>query len=543
MISTCLLALALATAPDADLKLLADAGLPTDDGPALLDYFRRRAVTDADRAAIDQLVRQLGSPKFELRERASAKLVEFGASAVVQLRQAETNPDVEIARRAERCLAAIEKVPGTALSSAVARRVAKLKPPGAVGVLLAYMPAAEDEVVADELRDAIAALAATDGQPDPVLNRSLNDPSPVIRAAAAEALIRTGRPDATVEARKLMADFDAEVRLRVTLALVTVARDKTAVPALIELLAELPQGSGWKAEAVLVRLAGELAPAEALAADEASRRRCRDAWGKWWAAHGQTVDLAKLGNGPRLVGHTLLVMSDPRKLAGPSGSRVVELNAKGEIAWRIDHLQNALDAAVIGRDRVLIAEYAGKRVTERDFAGNILWTKTIDLPVGLDPLPNGGLLIACRGRVVELDAERDELGNFPRLDNDIVAAKKLANGETLVLTTKGSVLRLNREWKLMATHAVGRVQFYAGLDALPNGRFLVTHKSGVTEYDAAGTELGSMDAPEPTSVQRLPNGNTLVAGVRKVVEMDRGGQVVWEYQPPESVRAYRARRR
>ena len=42
--------------------------------------------------------------------------------------------------------------------------------------------------------------------------------------------------------------------------LVVHAKDRKSVPALINLLGELPQGSGWRVEEVLIRLAGEQAP-------------------------------------------------------------------------------------------------------------------------------------------------------------------------------------------------------------------------------------------------------------------------------------------
>src|SRR5438128_2544271 len=81
----------------------------------------------------------------------------IGLPAVGLLRQAERDPDVEIVRRAERCLQRIEKVPSTALSAAAARLVARRPPEGAAEVLLNYLPLADDETVADEVRDALAA--------------------------------------------------------------------------------------------------------------------------------------------------------------------------------------------------------------------------------------------------------------------------------------------------------------------------------------------------------------------------------------------------
>src|SRR5581483_7447429 len=181
--------------PAADDKLLATAHVGTD-GPALVAYFRQRTVGAADRQKIDDLIRRLGDPAYPVREQASADLVACGLPAIGPLRQAMADPDVEIARRAERCLQRIERVPSTALSAAAARAIARAKPPGAAAALLAYLPVADDEAVADEVREALAAVALRDGRPDPLLEQALDDPAPLTRGAAAEALIRSGNPQA-----------------------------------------------------------------------------------------------------------------------------------------------------------------------------------------------------------------------------------------------------------------------------------------------------------------------------------------------------------
>src|SRR5262245_43249129 len=61
----------------ADEKVLKQAEVGTD-GPALLEFFRKRTVTEADRSRIESLVKQLGDADFEARQKASAALVEMG---------------------------------------------------------------------------------------------------------------------------------------------------------------------------------------------------------------------------------------------------------------------------------------------------------------------------------------------------------------------------------------------------------------------------------------------------------------------------------
>jgi hypothetical protein len=514
------------------------------DGPALLDYFRQRTVGAADRKRIESLIRQLGDPAYAVRERAMADLVACGLPAIGPLRQAQNDPDVEVARRAERCLERIERVPSAALSAAAARSVARQKPAGAVAVMLAYLPVADDESVADEVRDTLAAVAVTDGRPDALLTRALDDPNPHLRGAAAEALARSGLPAAVEAGRKGLADASADVRLRTALALVTRTKDKSAVRPMIDLIAELPQGSAWQVEDVLIRLAGDAAPKVTLGEDAAARQKYRDVWQEWWQKNESGTDLAKLDAAPPMLGHTLLVVRDPRM---PTG-KVFEINAKKEVVWKIEGLQMPTDAVVIGRDHVLITEELGHQVSERDLTGKILWSKQVPQPIGVQRLPNGNTFVACRSQLVEYDSRRREVFSYQRQQFDICAARKLRGGDAILTTRTGQCVRVDAKGKEAAPVALQRgIMPYPGdLDVLPNNHILVTQQNGVAEYDpAGGPAVWQATFLRPTSVQRLPNGNTLVASGQAsamVAELDRAGKTVWKYDVTEGP-VWRARRR
>jgi hypothetical protein len=524
------------------------------DGPSLLGYFRQRTVGEADRARIVSLIRQLGDPAFAVREKASAELEAVGLPAVGLLRQAERDPDVEIVRRAERCLQRIEKVPSTALSAAAARLVARRPPDGAADVLLNYLPLADDETVGDEVRDALAAVARADRRSDAVLLKALDDPLPLRRGAAAEALARSGRPELVDAARRATADPNLEARLRATLALVTSARDKAAVPKLIALLGELPQSLGWRAEEVLVRLAGGQNPNASLGADAAARERCRAAWQAWWDRNGAGVDLARLDGAPRQLGYTLVVLIDAQAMGAPGlPGRVFELNAQHEVLWKIDGLQYPIDAKVVGADRVLIAEYHSHRVSERDFSGKVIWSRNVLMPVSVQRLPDGHTFIASRNMLMELDAAQPD-GNLkqvwshPRAQQDLIAAYKTRGGEIALLTNGGQCVRLDAARKEVGSFPVNfqrGFMFFPGIEVLPSGRLLLTQAGGVREYDPDGKPGWQASARQPTSAQRLPNGNTLVSELsgKQVLEMDRNGQPVWEYKPADGSTPLRAYRR
>jgi hypothetical protein len=529
----------------ADDQLLAAAQVGTD-GPALLAYFRQRTVTAADRQRIEGLIRQLGDPAYAVRERATGDLIAVGLPAVGTLRAAQNDPDFEIARRADRCLERIERVPSAALSAAAARAVARLKPAGTVPVLLGYLPVADDESVADDVREALAAVAVRDGRADPALEQALDQANAEVRGAAAEALARSGLPAAVNLSRKGLSDGNADVRLRTALALVVHAKDKNAVPPMIHLLGELPPGAGWRIEDVLVRLAGEAAPKVTLGEDATLRQKARDAWQEWWTKNGAATDLAKLDGAPPMLGHTLLVLRDVRGGAG----RIMEIGPDKKELWKIDGLQYPSDAAFVGKDRVLIVEQNSHQVTERDLTGKVIWSKQVMLPIGVQRLPNGNTFVVCRNQLIELDGRQREVNSYQRQDYGICGAQRLRSGETVFVLNTGQCVRLDAKNKEGTTFTIPqRMQpGYGGMEVLPNNHVLVVQRDGVGEYDGTGgPAVWHAAFTRPTSVQRLPNGNTLVASGNSpagaVAELDRSGKIVWEYKPPDGFLPWRARRR
>jgi len=551
LLGAALLATGRAPPPEADLKALAAAGVPSD-GPGLVEFFRRRiaAVNDQDR--INALIRQLGDDSYVVRERATAALVEIGLPAVPPLRQATSGTDVEIIRRAERCLQAIERVPTAALTAAAARAVARAAPAQAAEVLLQFLPHADDESVADALREAISQLALANEQPNPAVLKALDDPSPLRRSVAGEALTRAGRPDA----RRLMADPDPEVRLRVTLAVVGYGKDKAAVDGLIQLISEAPAAQAWRAEELLTRLAGDTAPGVSLGKDDVSRKRCRDAWAEWWNQRRTEIDLARLDTAPRSLGNTLIVQVDLASVLG----RVFEVNPAGQVIWEIKNLQQPADAVIAGDDRVIIAEYSQNgtgMVGLRDFRGNLMWSKPAAQPIGLQALPRGGVLVVQRNLISEYDGAQAMVFQYQRDRFDLVAAAKDRNDEYVFITNSGPAgsqcVRIDRQRKELKSFPLnvgagpGRL-FMAGLEIQPNGRILVSHSGGFTEYDPDGGNRARTtirEASQLSSIQRLVNGNTLLAGFdhRRVAEVDRQGKIVWDYSSAEKGVPRKARRR
>jgi HEAT repeat protein len=518
-----------------DEQTLKDAGIPLDDA-ALLDFFRKRTLADAERAKILGLIAKLCDESYAAREQASADLAASGPAAAPLLRRALRDADVEVARRAERLLRQTEPVPGNVTAAAAARTLARRKPAVLAGVLLPFLPFADDEDVVEQLRDALAAVAVRDGQPDRALLEALHDGLPLRRGVAAEALLRAGPSEA---ARKLLDDPEPTVRLRVALTLAE-RKERDAFPVLIALLGDLPAGQVWRAEDLLCRLAGDQAP-EANGTDTEARQRYRDAWLAWWRREGQKTDLARLDNPPPL-GYTLAVFMDNNFGNG----QVAEFNKEGGERWKLQGLQFPVDAQVLPGERVLIAEANGMRVTERNTKGEVLWEKRVQTqPVSCQRLANGNTFIACRNQLLEVDRNGKEVYTYNRPNFDILGAQKLRNGQYGFVTGTGAFVRVDAAGKEQKSFPVGQGLTFSGIDVLPSGRLLVPLYSfnKVVEYDSEGKSVWEAGVPNPTSAVRLPSGNTLVASMTggSIIELDPQGKKVNEQKVDG--RPWRASRR
>lgn len=169
------------------------------DGPALVEHLRKSKSPGIDPDQIRALVKQLGNDNFEVREKATQALIALGEPTLPFLQQAAKSTDLEVARRAERCLQAILKDPAQRQEEgakwiALARTLARKKPAGAIEALLAFLPQAAGYEVEREIRCALVFLARPNGKPDPALVKALEDKDARRRQAAAEALGRSALP-------------------------------------------------------------------------------------------------------------------------------------------------------------------------------------------------------------------------------------------------------------------------------------------------------------------------------------------------------------
>jgi hypothetical protein len=499
------------------------------DGPSVLALFRKLSLTEAQVQRLESTIRQLGSDAFKTRASASAEIAAIGPPALPFLKKAVDDKDLEISRRGQALVDQIgrQSEAETALPAAAARLLTVYKPAGAADVLLAYLPFNEDDWVEEEVLNALKVLGLREGRSDPALLPALQSPVPCRRAAAAFVVGRSLAVDERSLARQALIDPHARVRLRAAQGLLA-GRDRSAVPTLVALLTDAPLAESWKAEELLYQVAGDQAPsATAGTGGPLDRQKYRDAWAAWWRDHAPSVDLGRVVEGPRYLGLTLLAEMDSNK--------VWEYGPDGKARWKLDGLLGPMDAQVLPSGRVLIAEYQGQRVTERDLQGNILWTKRINgSPIACQRLADGNTFIATHNSILEVTREGKEV--FQRNPGSglfLFGAQKLANGHVACIANPGILLELDAQGKTIRTIRLGNnVGGWCGVQALPGARFLVSllNAGKVLELDAAGKTLWECSVAGASHATRLPNGHTLITSMtnRRVVEVDREGKTVSE---------------
>lgn len=513
----------------ADEATLTEAGFKTD-GPALLEFFRKRTLSDADKDKLQDTLRRLGDVSFRVREQATADLIAAGESAQKLLAEAAHDPDLEVARRATHCLEHITSTAVLAQTLAATRLLAVRKPAGATEVLLNYLPFATEDVIEDEIVGVLGVVGLHGGTGEPSLLAALKDGERQKRAAAALVLGRSAEPAHRAAVRPLLADPDAKVRLRAAQGLVA-GKEKEAIPVLVALLTEAPSALAWQAEDLLCRVAGEQSPTVSIGGGtDQERRQARDAWNGWWHDHGAKVDLAHLDAEQRSLGRTLVVCYD-----GYAGQgKVWEFGPDRKTCWEITNPRNPIDAQVLPGNRVLLAEYNGT-VSERDTTGKILWEKPIaGNPIACQRLPNKNTFVATLNTIVEITRDGKQVYSYPGGSHgQISCARKLGNGHIVYCTMTGMLVELDRKGKECKAIQVGApLNEWLTFELLPGGHYLIPRQSTgkVTEYDANGKVVSEVAAPQPYSAVRLPNGNLITCSMNnsRLAEVTRGGKVLWE---------------
>jgi hypothetical protein len=547
-----------------DEDALKQAGLPANDASALVEYLKIRTLTDLDQNKIGDIIKKFGADDFEVRVKATEEIERFGPAAIGPLKTAERNSDPEVAYRAKQALKHMEKVPHSQVAAAAVRAVVKLKPKEAAAVLIGFLPMADTDEVAEEIRTGLISLAVTDGKPDPALVAALEDKSVVRRAAAYVALIEGGPAGERIRSKEAFPLVKAAVRketdtdakfLGLWVMLMT-SREKEFVPDLLELIPKLPRGRIWQLEEFLLQLAGDSKPDAKFGKSDEQLKKAKDAWTAWWGKKGEKLDLVKFDFKPRITGFTDIIEYDYR---GYGVYRVVtlgpDLKEKAKIGGTgVNQINYPSDVKKLANGNYLIAEQNGNRITERDSTGKIVKTTNVSQPLSIDLIPDGGIVVVCRNQVVQFDKEMKTTWTFQRAQYDIMGGRRLPGGDVIFVTNTfqgANCYRVGGKDGKEVGKALtfGRIQQYQSIDATGDDKIMVCEFNRVIEYDLkTGKELWKYDVNSPTSCQRLPNGNTLITLINqapngKVIEIDTTGETVWEYESKDGLRSARAYRR
>jgi HEAT repeat protein len=404
------------------------------DGPFLLASLAKHTLTPDKAHRLEELLKQLGSDDFAVRESASGHVLAMGRLALPRLREAVKDRDIEVSRRAKMLIERLETGRDVRLPVAALRLLAVRKPAGAVEALLAYLPFADDEDREEEVRKSLMVLAQRDGQLDPALRRALADAQPKVRAVVAEALIAGGGTEGRAAIRKVLLEDVPSVRLRTALALAR-AGEREGVTVLIDVLALLSAEEYNRAEDALYQLAGDTAPTVPDGASGDDKKKRREVWAAWWKLNASRVDLGRMSD-HSLLGYTLI--------CDTGANRVYEIDRQGKKRWAIDNVQNPIDAVILPGNRVLIAEYGAGRVTERDFQGRIVWQRGAPGPVKVQRLPNGHTFIASqKWPIVEVDRDGKEVYTIP--NGGFLAACRSRQGNIVCVNNQNCQILHDRQ--------------------------------------------------------------------------------------------------
>ena len=493
------------------------------DSERVLAYLGKQVLTEDAKAKLKNFIGQLGDRTFKQRQEASREIVKAGPAAIPLLRDALTNPDREVASRAKRCIEDINSGSSADLPSAAVRHLVKLKNEKAVDAFLAIYPAAGTESLQAELLNGLIALGVNGKNVHPSLAKALDDASAPRRAAAVQILLSSADKDVRKPVKAKLKDPDATVRYYAATGLVTTG-ERDAVPVLIGLIKDSPDPMHWQhAEECLYGIAGEQSrPIEVGEGKTEDRTRVADAWAAWWKAYGGQILLGQKEDYPL----------DSAVVTETTG-RVWEWRADGKPRFDFKDAASPVDARLLPGKRVLIADERGRRVTERDFSGKLIWEKTFDDegPVSVHRLPNGNTFVALYSRVVEVRRDGQIVSSlFIASDGRISDANKLPDGRIGCLTTDNKLYLLNPEGKVLKEV---ETESYGGVEALPNGNILVsqTQVNKIIEVDKTGATVWQCQIPGAWVGSRQRDGTTLVASQTqaKMYKVDKDGKtIIWE---------------
>ncbi|MFB3893628.1 MAG: hypothetical protein ACE15C_16570 [Phycisphaerae bacterium] len=503
---------------DRDASILKAAGVGPD-AQGVMEYLGRfRSSPETTKMAAD-LVKQLGDADWKTREAATEKLRQIAVAAVKPLEEAANSGDEEVKRRAKDIL---DNVGGAPAIGAALRTAGRLKPPGAVKVMLEAVPNLFEDHLVTAAREAIISAAGDDDMP--VLRAALKSDEAGVRKVAVGVLGKLLGGKAADDVAPLLADADDAVAMAAARVLADAA-DNRSLPALGRLLSSANVNVRAESIAVLEAATGRkfgfiaYEPAE-------SRQKAADAALAWINAEGKTAKLiAPLRMTVVPLGRTLICLPG-------DVNKVVELDAAGKVTFELKDLDGPWGCQGLPDGRRLITCAGAGAVIEYGADGKEIWRhEGLAAPQSVQRLPSGNTLVGCGGgKVLEI---RPDGGVAWKVvyNQGVTCATRLDSGNTLiVIQTAGKVFEIDANgsevWKIEDLKVVRWAQRLANDNTLA----AITGDGRVAEFTRDGKEVWSSKGwASPKCAQRLPNGNTLITDQNGVFEVDKDGKKVWEH--------------
>ena len=195
-----------------------------------------------------------------------------------------------------------------------------------------------------------------------------------------------------------------------------------------------------------------------------------------------------------------------------------------------------------GQTRLLVSDHGlrGEIVSLLWPSGQELWTIPNKRGHDVQPLPGGGVLftVGADHKVVEVDANRQEVWTCCEGLAHPIAAQRLPNGNTLIGdAVAGRVIEVDRAKKVVWEYKSPDLEKMRMRNATRTAKdttlIAVEAEAKLIEVDRAGKIIWQWQAPEGAKRRlylglRLPNGNTVMPlnEPGEVVEVDPAGKVV-----------------
>jgi hypothetical protein len=503
-------------APDlAELQL---AGIePTPEG--VRKYLEALRLSPGQDVRVRALLADLSHPDFQVRERATQRLIAFPYLPRAML-CAAANRDPETAQRILRVMREARHAAYERLTYPVLRVVAERPVRGLAPLLLEFVPQWQEYYLAEVAVRGVTASAVPADRP--LLRRAIasDRPGPV-RVAATSALAAISGRAAEADLEPLLTDSDLRVALAAATALLDQGSRKP-LPALVRLL-DADSDEIRLSTAEILRAVTGRSEENVMDLDPMRRALAVAGWRAWVEREGETAPLQLPARPKAIWRGRVVICGFDRKVV-----REVDL-ATGKMTLEIPGYTYPWGCHATPNGHRLAVDYMTKEIVEYDAVGKECWRKAVTgRPTGVERLPNGRTLVPLpeEGRVVEIDLAGRVVWEIKAMGRPTTALR-LPDGNTLItLQDSQKVVEMDRNGKeLWHIGGVGRAHT---VQRLPNGNTLVCEFGGtVSEYNRSGKVVWSkVGLINPAQAQRLPNGNTLISSAQGLFEYDRAGSIV-----------------